>query len=83
MKPFALFISSLILGLGLAGCGGGSGSGSGSGVRVTTLAGSALSDGSADGTTLARFNNPFGVAVDSSGNVYVTDRENTTIRKIE
>jgi Dockerin type I domain/NHL repeat len=50
---------------------------------VTTLAGTALSSGSADGTgSAARFNSPRGVAVDGSGNVYVADFYNHTIRKI-
>ena len=50
---------------------------------VTTLAGSAVQPGSADGTgAAARFNRPFGVAVDGSGNVYVADSNNHTIRKI-
>jgi sugar lactone lactonase YvrE len=50
---------------------------------VTTLAGLAVVSGSADGTgSDARFKSPGGVAVDSSGNVYVADSENCTIRKI-
>ena len=50
---------------------------------VTTLAGTAGSPGSADGTgAAARFNNPEGIAVDISGNVYVADSLNHTIRKI-
>lgn len=51
---------------------------------VTTLAGSAGSTGSADGNgAAARFNFPFGVAVDrSSGVVYVSDTYNYGIRKI-
>ncbi len=49
---------------------------------VTTLAGSG-SAGSADGIgTAASFNMPLGVAVDSSGNVYVTDAWNNLIREI-
>ncbi|MCX6944180.1 MAG: NHL repeat-containing protein, partial [Opitutales bacterium] len=50
---------------------------------VTTLAGTAGSPGAADGTgSAARFNSPFGVAVDGAGNVYVADTFNHTIRKI-
>lgn len=47
---------------------------------VTTIAGSGI--GSADGVgTAATFYNPKDVAVDSSGNVYVADRDNHLIRK--
>ncbi len=50
---------------------------------VTTLAGLAGSNGSADGTgTAARFYQPFGLATDSSGNVYVAESQNNTIRQI-
>jgi uncharacterized protein YjiK len=50
---------------------------------VTTLAGSPGYAGSADGTgTVARFYSPGGVAVDSSSNVYVSDTNNQTIRKV-
>src|SRR5947208_67305 len=39
--------------------------------------------GSVDGAgTVARFDSPIGVAVDSSDNVYVADTDNSTIRKI-
>lgn len=49
---------------------------------VSTLAGSGVL-GSADGTgILASFNNPGGIAVDVSGNVYVADQTNNKIRKI-
>ncbi len=50
---------------------------------VTTLAGLAGSAGSADGTgSVARFNQPSGVAVDTAGNVYVADYGNCTIREV-
>jgi len=48
----------------------------------TTLAGLAGSPGSDDGTgSAAIFYYPSGVATDSSGNVYVADTDNDTIRK--
>ncbi|MBK8036733.1 MAG: hypothetical protein IPK22_06290 [Verrucomicrobiaceae bacterium] len=48
---------------------------------VTTLAGAAGMSGSADGTgNTARFSIPVSIAVDATGNVYVSD--NQTIRKI-
>ena len=52
---------------------------------VTTLAGTGMlpSQGTADGTGAeARFNTPHDTAVDTAGNVYVTDALNHTIRKI-
>jgi sugar lactone lactonase YvrE len=50
---------------------------------VTTFAGTALATGTADGTgSAARFYHPYGVAVDGSGNVFVADSANSTIRKI-
>jgi sugar lactone lactonase YvrE len=50
---------------------------------VSTLAGLAGSKGSADGQgAAARFNLPYGVAVDASGTVYVADQFDRTIRKI-
>jgi hypothetical protein len=50
---------------------------------VTTLAGSPGPQGSADGEgAAAQFSYPRGVAVDSSGNVYVADANNDTIREI-
>jgi len=50
---------------------------------VTTVAGSSSAPGSANGAgSTARFNDPCGVAVDSSGTVYVSDLGNNTIRQI-
>ncbi len=50
---------------------------------VSTLAGAAGSLGASDGTgSAARFNFPVGVAADASGNVYVADAKNFTIRKV-
>ena len=50
---------------------------------VSTFAGVAGSHGSADGSgTAARFWAPFGVAVDTNGNVYAADTGNNIIRKI-
>ncbi len=49
----------------------------------TTLAGSALNSGTDDNTgSLARFNQPWGLAVDGAHNVYVADALNQVIRKI-
>ena len=57
--------------------------GGGTEEEVSTLAGLPLTAGSADGTgTAAQFNGLNGVAVDSTGNVYVADTNNDTIRKI-
>ena len=49
---------------------------------VSTFAGNGNS-GSANGTgTAAEFRNPFGIAIDVEGNIYVSDSSNNRIRKI-
>ncbi len=53
------------------------------GGSVSTLAGNAGLTGSSDGTgSSALFNAPQGIAVDGSGNVYVADTDNSSIRKV-
>ncbi|HEY1719590.1 MAG TPA: NHL repeat-containing protein, partial [Verrucomicrobiae bacterium] len=50
---------------------------------VTTIAGLAGNSGTSDGSnSTARFYAPYGVAVDSATNLYVTDTDNQIIRKI-
>jgi hypothetical protein len=50
---------------------------------VTTLAGRVGYTGSADGVgTNASFFNPYGIATDRAGNIFVTDYDNSTIRKL-
>ncbi|MFO0573412.1 MAG: NHL repeat-containing protein [Polyangia bacterium] len=50
---------------------------------VTTIAGTAGTAGSADGTgSAALFRSPQGLATDGSGNLYIADTNNRTIRKL-
>lgn len=50
---------------------------------VSTLAGTAGSAGSADGTgALARFGAPRGLAADAAGTIYVADTDNHVIRRV-
>ncbi|HNN95626.1 MAG TPA: hypothetical protein PKI03_25280, partial [Pseudomonadota bacterium] len=51
---------------------------------VTTVAGMAQMSGSIDGVgETARFTWPYGVAIDSVGNLFVTDGKEHTLRKIQ
>jgi DNA-binding beta-propeller fold protein YncE len=51
---------------------------------VTTLAGTPVRSGQSDGlNTGARFDNPAGAVADTSGNLYVADRTNDTIRRVD
>jgi len=52
--------------------------------RVSTLAGLAGGSGSTNGSAVdARFNSPYGLACDASGNTYLADTVNHAIRKID
>jgi len=52
-------------------------------ITVSTLAGIPFQPGDSDGNvTIAQFHYPYGVAVDTQGNVYVADYANERIRKI-
>ena len=51
--------------------------------EFTTIAGAVTITGSADGANRAtRFNHPAGIAVDTTGNLYVADESNYTIRRV-
>lgn len=50
--------------------------------NVTTFAGSGLPGASDGNGTSATFNEPWGIACDSSGNLYIADAKNYKIRKI-
>jgi sugar lactone lactonase YvrE len=71
-----------------AGAGGTSGSGTSTASNAGTATGSAsgsnagASQGSPASALNARFNAPAGVAIDSSGNIYLADSGNGTIRRI-
>jgi invasion protein IalB len=51
---------------------------------MSTIAGTGTSGSTGDGgqATAAQISNPFGVAVDGGGNVYIADQNNNRIRKI-
>src|SRR5436853_37062 len=52
--------------------------------NITTIAGTGTAGFAGDGSdpTKAQLNNPTGIAVDGSGNVYVADFQNLRVRKV-
>src|SRR5205807_1046022 len=52
---------------------------------ITTCAGCGEAGYSGDGgpATRARFNEPYGIAVDRAGNIYVADRHNHCVRRVD
>ena len=93
VRLFQAMIMALLFGV-MTACGGGGGGGASApplsvitalanGGTLSQLAGNASGLGSADLVgSAARFNYPYGVVIDGSGNVYVADTANHTIRKI-
>src|SRR6201996_8976610 len=57
----------------------------GHGSIITTLAGNGTAGYSGDGgaAMAASFNEPYGIAVDRHGNIYVADRHNHCVRRID
>ena len=75
----SVWVMTFLMGVGLAGFT----QTSAAQVTVSTLAGMAGIVGSADGSgAAAQFSSPSGIAVDTAGNLYVADHNNSTIRKI-
>ena len=56
----------------------------GSITKTTTMAGTGVNGYSGDGSpaTSAQLNNPYGVALDAAGNIYITDTNNQRIRMV-
>ena len=53
--------------------------------NITTIAGDGTGDYGGDGSaaTAAHLNHPYSVALDSAGNLYIADRDNNVIRKVD
>jgi streptogramin lyase len=53
--------------------------------KVTTVAGNGTAGPVGDGgmATNAQLNNPYGIALDNSGNLYIADAQNNKIRKVD
>ena len=70
----ALAVGTLMVGQALAGAG-----------DISTVAGDGIATFSGDGgpATSARLRNPFGVELDSSGNLFIADLGNNRIRKVD
>jgi hypothetical protein len=51
---------------------------------IDTIAGNGIAGNSGDGgqATAAELNSPFGIAVDSAGNVYLADTDNNVVREV-
>src|SRR5947209_14513987 len=77
--------AAAVVGLALAGCGGGSTPAPPRPTEpmLSLLAGNPYGPGNVDGTgAAASFQNPYGVAIDGAGNLFVADTLNDTIREI-
>ena len=86
-RNFLAFLACMALCFVLSSCGGGSGTAAPDAASlqpgVYLVAGNAGGTGNADGTGRnARFSNPLGIARDPSGIIYVSDANNSSIRKI-
>ena len=53
--------------------------------NITTIAGDGTGDYGGDGgaAAAAHLNHPYGVALDSAGNLYIADRDNNVIRRVD
>ena len=80
--PVAALDLSYSSGLGLYASTGNSVVAAGGKVPVTLAGGGNLAHGDNGPATAARLNHPSGAAIDSSGNIYIADRDNHRIREV-